>query len=1651
MAFVRSSFCLLFIFLCSYSAAHAQGSNPGVHTETPFGSFSGSDIDHVDMSNGALSMRIPLYSVPLKNSKLNASFSLLVDGSMRFTPTAYCNPSGSGCTYTYNLANDYPGPQIVFDQGFGAIAQSSSDNYMELYGYYDDVPIQESMQEISYAYYISDATGAHHNLAFDSTSDHMTLRTIDGSGYSLTLPTPTTYQAVLTQDYLTLLGDAYDANGSHWHRVSDSSSQFIDSNGNVLVTSSTDQNNVNHIIDLFNRNLIVYESSQPGLVSLCPNDFVDSTQPTVGARYVDFPGPSDTNGIIQLLVCYTTFNIHTDLLGADGNDAIYNRTNVVTQSGPATDTYKEVALPLSAIQSIVYPDKTYLSFKYDAVHPNAQPSIAYGNITSVHLRTGAVISYSQQPTETCASHTDPFHGWGGDQPPYEAFHSSVFARTVTSDGQSHPWNYYYDDFGGSTTTVESKPDGNSTKYTFLTMDTQCTAYETERQEYDGAAPTRINPSTNGVLLRTTDTSYYQFQDISGISWESWLNGETSTVAFPHTITTTPAGGNSTTTTYVYDGGFEGDQPFQLQQGGSSPYWTTRTASEIWGIPKNVTVAGPDGNGGSLTSTKTTDYKWETAGPTLSANLLDTPSIVSVSGSGGNSATTTFTYDAYGNETLRTITGPQGGTHSVSTQYNSDGQPTQVIDNMEIDYAYEDPLSPFPSKITYPQVNGVPHVEHFTWDHNTSQIASFTDQNSILATYQYHGPLAQLTQEVDASGTSAQTSTSFDYSNPVSPVARKDLHSFGDGLLVTTTVLDGLGRPTKVTRPDGSVVDTTYDSVGNVHSVSNPYYASDGPGGGKAFSYDGLNRKRTECYSDGNCEQWTPDGYVIMYTDESGVRWQRTSDALGRLANVVELGTTVAPLSLQATYTYDALGNLMSATQNGTAGETLRYRSFTYDSLSRLITSQNPETGTICYGQWNGGSCVGGYDGNGNLLHKTDANGTVSSFQYDSLNRVTSESYSDGITPDNFYAYDVAPGYMPDLQKTIGRLTYSGNAYNGGTSGKATATTYSYDAMGRIVREWEQTPSASPGGFFVYSNYDLAGNLTDLTYPDGRHIMQSMDGAGRLASVADSSTGTTYLNGPGGNVQYWPSGEVSASTYGNGVTQSFTLNNRLQPCHSIASLSINGSSVSLLDRQSYYNAQTASPCGSEAGNNGNIYAIVDNRQVGLTQSFSYDPLNRITSGSRSDGAYNHTYNYDSFGNMSLQDNLSSGSAVKYEPDPAGTNRLLRSHDGGVTFGDGLTTGDFIYDASGSLIRSADGIGPPHMYQHNALGQLLSIDGGAASYVYNESDQRAFKQTASGTTEYVYFNSQPIAERNNDGSWTDYVYANGQKIAKIDQELSHIQIQGVGWGKGFRIYQANVPISAGDKIAFRQYGGPSTSGGINVEGTLADGQQTYTGGTETDQNGVPGDFATQSGVWLDRVVDLSRLAGGQLTGVDVEAQTLDGADWYMDFADIAVVHADGSVTPIFAGQQISLNPVFGNGTNFSGAVVTDNLDQPAHYYIDDHLGSTQMELSSGGWPVWLGQFTPFGQEIMAGQVLSANLGNPQPGDGTNMHYKFTGKERDAESGLDNFGARYFGSIDGAVHESRLGRKSSSYPVRRIEQPTEPEPVFVCWQQPSSRCRP
>jgi RHS repeat-associated protein len=74
----------------------------------------------------------------------------------------------------------------------------------------------------------------------------------------------------------------------------------------------------------------------------------------------------------------------------------------------------------------------------------------------------------------------------------------------------------------------------------------------------------------------------------------------------------------------------------------------------------------------------------------------------------------------------------------------------------------------------------------------------------------------------------------------------------------------------------------------------------------------------------------------------------------------------------------------------------------------------------------------------------------------------------------------------------------------------------------------------------------------------------------------------------------------------------------------------------------------------------------------------------------------------------------------------------------------------------------------------------------------------------------------------------------------------------------------------------------------------------------------------------------------------------------------------------------------------------------YLTADYLGSTRLVTDETGAVVARHDFFPFGEEIPAG----TNGRSPVWAASDAINQKFTGKERDAESGLDYFGARYYG---------------------------------------------
>jgi RHS repeat-associated protein len=75
----------------------------------------------------------------------------------------------------------------------------------------------------------------------------------------------------------------------------------------------------------------------------------------------------------------------------------------------------------------------------------------------------------------------------------------------------------------------------------------------------------------------------------------------------------------------------------------------------------------------------------------------------------------------------------------------------------------------------------------------------------------------------------------------------------------------------------------------------------------------------------------------------------------------------------------------------------------------------------------------------------------------------------------------------------------------------------------------------------------------------------------------------------------------------------------------------------------------------------------------------------------------------------------------------------------------------------------------------------------------------------------------------------------------------------------------------------------------------------------------------------------------------------------------------------------------------------------YVTADHLGSTRLVTDSTGTVIARHDYAPFGEEISS--VIGGRGGVTGYGVDEGLRQKFTGKERDTESGLDYYGARYF----------------------------------------------
>jgi RHS repeat-associated protein len=1029
------------------------------------------------------------------------------------------------------------------------------------------------------------------------------------------------------------------------------------------------------------------------------------------------------------------------------------------------------------------------------------------------------------------------------------------------------------------------------------------------------------------------------------------------------------------------------------------------------------------------------------------SILNRPSdVITDDGSGNKMAETDFAYDqtavsaisatghdnvnyssssavARGNATTKTVKCLQSGCSNtvITFAYDETGQVTSTVDpcgnatcgdmagtNHTTTYSYADSYTVLssgqnntytPSGDTNAYLTQITdplgHVRSFTYDFNNGQLTKSTDPNNQSTSYVYNDPFARPTLinypnfgEVEIVYNDTAPSPTVTRCELISGTAGSPCSSTSPppGWKTSTETMDGLGHGVQTelaSDPDGATYTaTSYDGLGRPYKTWNPTRCSppttncgtETSWGFTTFTYDALGRTTNILKPDGSSTSTSFSGNQTTSTDEIGNQRKTQTDGLGRLTSVWE-APAAAGYNLESDYQYDALDNLICSVQKGTdttafttcatASATWRPRSFAYDSLSRLTSATNPESGTIAYT----------YDLDGNVATRltpkagqTGTSQTTTTYTYDVLNRLLKKAYANPSAGNVSYGYDgTSPSSCSGPSVPIINSPTNLIGRRSAMCAAQSSSAWSFDSVGRVLIDSRANHGAATKTLTTSYSYNKDGSLNLITYPSGDVVNYTVGNAGRVTQVSDATNNYVGYLSPATPATYAPNGALATMTQGQtssfaGIVTVNTYNNRLQPI--LMSATVSSTPVFSLCYDYHLSvAVNSPPCSfsaSTSGDNGNVYRVLNNIDATRSTIYAYDPVNRIsqantitTSGSN---CWGEVYSIDPWGNLSGRGPVTGMTGCGYEglsASPSTKNQLssvLYDAAGNVT-NDGLGNQP-TYDSE-NRISSDAGV----TYYYDADGVRIAKTSGTMYWPGSNGTLTETDLTGTVSAEYVYFNGQRIVRNSftlpNPGfeqgsaDWT--LYPTGASIVTSSRAHSGSNYLQISTSTGSNAVSTNViPVSVGDVIIF---GGwvyrESGTGYPQWKVELQDANHSPVS--------YPGGFNPAAGSWQY-----------QLQTVTVPT----GVSYAVLYCELYLP------------------------TNASVARFDDGFLNLTRYYFSDHLGSASVVSDAGGNIQQRYFYYPYGG------MQSSSGSDPN-------HYKFTGKERDTESGLDNFGARYFGS--------------------------------------------
>ena len=499
-----------------------------------------------------------------------------------------------------------------------------------------------------------------------------------------------------------------------------------------------------------------------------------------------------------------------------------------------------------------------------------------------------------------------------------------------------------------------------------------------------------------------------------------------------------------------------------------------------------------------------------------------------------------------------------------------------------------------------------------------------------------------------------------------------------------------GRLTSVTDLRGGTTQYTYDGSGRLASIVNQnghtlvqnVYGSDGrvtqqsnaAGISGTFSWDAANMIST--MTDANGGVWTDvyqGGRLVRQVDPAG-----NQSIYGYDLDLNETSFTDAS-GRTWTNTYDGRGNRLTRTAPG--GVSI-VETWTYTGKNDVDTYTSPLGNIIDYG----------YDPKGNLTSITRPGGNVTTLEHNATTGLITKVVDPRLKAWT-YSYDAQGNLTQVLSPLQAKttLTYDASGrlktvveprgYVGSNLPADYTWTYTYDAADNL------TQAKSPLGFTQTSAFDPAGNLDLSTDEKNRTTDYTYDLSERLTSVVAPGARTT-------SYEY--------DILGNLLTRTDPLMH--QWSYDYNSRNLLESSTSPMGRVWSFTYTPTGQVASKTLPSGNFTAAIGDD----TASYSYDPLDRLTSIGYSDATADVTMTYNK--ESALKTLTDGGGTATYTYDNLG--RFTSVVRGSDTFA-------YEYDAASNVTKRTYPNNAVTTYIYNDDGQMTSVTNGAnsTSYLYD----------------------------------------------------------------------------------------------------------------------------------------------------------------------------------------------------------------------------------------------------------------------------------------------------------------------------------------------